>query len=180
IVSRLTTDTSLIQTVVGSSASVALRNLLLLIGGLVLLVITSPTLTAYVLVGVPLVIAPIIIFGRRVRKLSRASQDTVAEVGAVTNEKLMAVQTVQAFTQEEREDRVFAKVAEGAFEVAVRRIRARAWLTALVILIVFGAVDFVLWRGAANVIAGDTTSGELAALVFYANVVAEIGRASVR
>lgn len=172
IVSRLTTDTSLIQTVVGSSASVALRNLLLLIGGLALLIITSPTLTAYVLVGVPLVIAPIVIFGRQVRKLSRASQDSVAEVGAMANEKLMAIQTVQAFTQERREDMAFAKVADGAFDVAVRRIRARAWLTAIVILIVFGAVDFVLWRGASNVIAGETTSGELAAFVFYAIVVA--------
>lgn len=172
IVSRLTTDTSLIQTVVGSSASVALRNLLLLIGGLALLIITSPTLTAYVLVGVPLVIAPIIIFGRKVRKLSRASQDSVAEVGAMANEKLMAIQTVQAFTQEQREDRAFGKIADGAFDIAVHRIRARAWLTAIVILIVFGAVDFVLWRGASNVIAGETTSGELAAFVFYAIVVA--------
>ncbi|HEY8351893.1 MAG TPA: ABC transporter transmembrane domain-containing protein, partial [Sphingomonadales bacterium] len=172
IVSRLTTDTSLIQTVVGSSASVALRNLLLLVGGIAMLVITSPTLTAFVVVGVPLVIAPIVIFGRKVRKLSRASQDSVAEVGAIANEKLTAIQTVQAFTQEQREAATFGKLADDAFHVAVRRIRARAWLTAIVILIVFGAVDFVLWRGANDVIAGETTSGELAAFVFYAIVVA--------
>ncbi|MDA5194892.1 ABC transporter transmembrane domain-containing protein [Govanella unica] len=172
ITSRLTTDTALIETVVGSSASIALRNVLMLIGGLVFLVVTSPTLTAYVLLGVPLVVVPIVLFGRKVRVLSRLSQDRVAAVGAAASEKLAAIQTVQAFAQEETERKVFARIAEDAFNTARERIRARAWLTALVILFVFGAIDFVLWKGATNVIAGKTSGGELAAFVFYAIIVA--------
>jgi ATP-binding cassette subfamily B protein len=172
VVSRLTTDTTLIQTVVGSSASIALRNLLMLIGGVAFLVITSPTLAAYVLLGVPLVVAPIVFFGRRVRKLSRASQDRIADVGATATEKLNAIPTIQAFTQEDAERRAFASVSENAFRAAVRRINARAWLTAAVILLVFAAIDFVLWRGAKGVLSGVISGGELAAFVFYAIVVA--------
>ncbi|RIK94339.1 MAG: ABC transporter [Proteobacteria bacterium] len=172
IISRLTGDTTLIQTVVGSSASIALRNLLMLIGGLGLLFVTSATLTAYVLIGVPLVVAPIIFFGRKVRTLSRQSQDRIADVAANAGEKLNAVATIQAFTQEDAERRTFTTVNENAFTTAIRRIRARAWLTAIVILFVFGAVDIVLWRGAKGVVAGSISSGELAAFVFYAIVVA--------
>ncbi len=172
IASRLTTDTALIETVVGSSASIALRNLVMLIGGLAFLVITSASLTAYVLVGVPLVVIPIVIFGRKVRQFSRDSQDRVADVAASAVEKLQAAQTVQAFTQEDAERVAFRATTERAFDTARRRIKARAWLTALVILVVFGAVDFVLWKGATNVIAGTTTTGELAAFVFYAIIVA--------
>lgn len=172
VVSRLTTDTTLIQTVVGSSASIALRNLLMLIGGVAFLVITSPTLAAYVLMGVPLVVAPIVFFGRRVRHLSRTSQDRIADVGATATEKLNAIPTIQAFTQEDSERRIFANVSEDAFRVAIRRINARAWLTAAVILLVFAAIDFVLWRGAKGVLTGVISGGELAAFVFYAIVVA--------
>ncbi|RMF07977.1 MAG: ATP-binding cassette domain-containing protein, partial [Alphaproteobacteria bacterium] len=172
VTSRLTTDTTLIQSVVGSSASIALRNLLLLIGGLVLLVITSPELTAYVVVGVPLVITPVIFFGRKVRRLSRDSQDRLADASAMAGEKINAIQTVQAFTQEAGERATFAAAVERAFDTAVRRIRARAWLTAIVILVVFGAIDFVLWKGATGVIHGKMSGGDLAAFVFYAVVVA--------
>jgi ATP-binding cassette subfamily B protein len=172
IVSRLTADTTLIQSAVGSSASVALRNLLILIGGLALLVITSPKLTGLVLFVVPLVLVPIIFFGRRVKKLSRKAQDRVADVGTMAAEILAAVQTVQAFTHEKIEGRRFADTAEGAFRAAVARVGARAWLTAIVMLFVFGAIDLILWDGARDVIAGKMTGGELAAFVFYAIMVA--------
>jgi ATP-binding cassette subfamily B protein len=172
IVSRLTTDTTLIQSAVGSTASVALRNLLMLLGGLVLLAITSPKLTGLVLIVVPVVVLPIIIFGRRVRKLSRSAQDRVAEVGTMAGESLAAVQTVQAYTHEKIDGRHFANAAEQAFKVAVNRIGARAWLTAIVILLVFGAIDLILWDGARDVIIGKMTGGQLAAFVFYAILVA--------
>jgi len=172
LTSRLTTDTTLIQNIVGSSASVALRNLLLLIGGTILLVISSPQLTALVAGVVPVVVLPIIFFGRRVRRLSRATQDRIADVSARAGETLGAVQIVQAYTQEDTERAAFAETVESAFATSVHRIRARAWLTALVILLVFGAVDLVLWSGAKDVIAGDMSGGELAAFVFYAILVA--------
>ncbi|MEX1147375.1 MAG: ABC transporter transmembrane domain-containing protein [Sphingomonadales bacterium] len=172
VTSRLTTDTTLIQSVVGSSASIALRNLLLLVGGLVLLVITSIQLTAYVVVGVPLVVAPVVFFGRKVRQLSRESQDRLADASAMAAEKINAIQTVQSFSREADERNRFGGAVEGAFQTAVRRIRARSWLTAIVILVVFGAVDFVLWKGATSVIAGVMSGGDLAAFVFYAVVVA--------
>ncbi|MFC4353363.1 ABC transporter transmembrane domain-containing protein [Fodinicurvata halophila] len=172
ILSRLTTDTTLLQTVVGTSVSIALRNLLLLVGGLVLLMVTSPRLTGLVLVVVPFVVLPIIIYGRRVRKLSRESQDRVADVGAYVDETLVGIRTVQAFNHEDEDRRRFAWRSEQAFETAVRRIRARAWLTALVILLVFGAVAAILWIGGQDVLAGRMSGGELAAFVFYAVVVA--------
>ncbi len=170
--SRLTTDTTLIQTVVGSTASIALRNILLFIGGIVMLVITSPKLTALVFVVVPVVVLPIVVFGRKVRRLSRRSQDRIADVSALAGETLGAVQTVQAFTHEEPHRIEFADTTESAFRIAVRRIRARAMLTAIVILFIFGAVDAVLWIGAKDVVVGTMTGGELAAFVFYAIVVA--------
>jgi ATP-binding cassette subfamily B protein len=172
ILSRLTTDTTLLQTVIGTSASYALRNLLLLVGGLVLLVVTSPKLTALVLFVVPLVILPIIVFGRRVRRLSRSSQDRVADVGAYIDESLAAIRTVQAFTHEDVDRWRFANRVEEAFETALGRIRARALLTALVILLVFGAVAVILWLGGHDVLTGDITAGELSAFVFYAVIVA--------
>jgi ATP-binding cassette subfamily B protein len=170
--SRLTTDTTLIQTVVGSTASIALRNILLFIGGIVMLVITSPKLTALVFVVVPVVVLPIVVFGRKVRRLSRRSQDRIADVSALAGETLSAVQTVQAFTHEEPHRIEFADTTESAFRIAVRCIRARAMLTAIVILFIFGAVDAVLWIGAKDVVVGAMTGGELAAFVFYAIVVA--------
>jgi len=172
VLTRLTNDTTLLQTVIGSSASVALRNLLLLAGGLVLLVVTSPRLTGFVLLMVPLVVLPILLFGRRVRALSRESQDRVADLGAQAGETLGAVRTVQAFTYEDHERRAFTAACERAFATARRRILARAWLTAIVMLLVFGAVAFLLWLGGNDVLSGRMSAGELAAFIFYAVVVA--------
>ncbi len=172
VLSRLTTDTTLLQVVIGSSVSVALRNALLFFGGSILLVITSPKLTGLVFLVVPLVVLPIIVFGRRVRRLSRLSQDGIAAVGARVDETLSGIRTVQAFTQEATEGRRFGTAVESAFSAAVQRIRARAWLTGIVILLVFGSVSLILWTGGHDVIAGRLTGGELAAFVFYAVVVA--------
>ena len=172
VLSRLTTDTELIQTVVGSSASVALRNFFLFIGGAVLLVITSVRLTLLVALIVPFVLLPIIVFGRLVRRLSRASQDQVADMSAIAGETLNAIPTVQAYTHEPHDTRRFGAAAEGTFAVAIRRVRARAWLTALVMLLVFGAVDAVLWFGGKSVLDGSMSAGQLSAFVFYAVIVA--------
>jgi len=172
VLSRLSADATLVQTVVGSTASVALRNLLLFLGGSALLLISSPKLTGLVFLLLPLIVAPIVLFGRRVRRLSRDSQDRVADLTAHAEETLSAASIVQAFTHEEAESRRFSGFAEDAFAVAIRRTRARAWLTALVMLLVFGGVDLVVWVGARDVIAGAMSGGELAAFVFYAIVVA--------
>jgi ATP-binding cassette, subfamily B, bacterial len=168
ILSRLTTDTTLIQTVIGSSASIALRNILIFMGGAVLLVITSPKLAGMVAIVVPLVVLPIVIFGRKVRVLSRESQDRVADVGARAGESIDAVRTVQAFGHEDEDRRIFGAKADSAFDIAVRRVRARGWLTAVVILFIFGAVDLVLWVGAKDVVANTMSGGQLAAFVYYA------------
>lgn len=172
VLSRLTADTTLIQTVVGSTASVALRNVLMFLGGSVLLVISSAKLTGLVFALLPLVILPIMIFGRRVRRLSRDSQDRVADISSYAEESIAAVQVVQAFCHEAIDRLRFGKVTDEAFDVAVRRTRARAWLTALVMLLIFGAVDAVVWTGAKDVGAGEMSSGQLAAFVFYAIIVA--------
>ncbi len=172
VLSRLTTDTTLLQAVIASSATTALRNSLLLVGGLVLLIVTSPMLTGLVLLLVPVVVAPILIFGRQVRRLSRQSQDRVAEVGVRVDETLGAIRTVQAFTREESEKRAFFGATEAAFDVALLRTRARARLTALVILLVFGAVSLILWMGGHEVLDGKLSGGDLSAFVFYAIVVA--------
>ncbi len=168
VLSRLTTDTELIQTLVGSSVSVALRNLLLFLGSAGLLIVTSPRLTLLVALVIPLVVLPIIILGRRLRKLSRESQDRIADLAAQAGETLNAITTVQAYTFEARETARFAGNTEAAFATAVRRIRARAWLTALVMLLVFGAVNAVMWIGGKAVFAGEMSAGELSAFVFYA------------
>ncbi|MCC6467693.1 MAG: ATP-binding cassette domain-containing protein, partial [Alphaproteobacteria bacterium] len=172
ILSRLTTDTTLLQVVVGTSAPIALRNFLMLAGGLGMLAITSPKLTGLVLLVVPLVIAPILLYGRHVRRLSRASQDRVADVGAYVEEQLQAVRTVQAFTHEPIDRQRFAERVEDAFATALARVRARSWMTAIVILLVFGAIAVVLWIGGHDVLAGRISAGQLAAFVFYAVVVA--------
>ena len=172
ILSRLTTDTTVLQVVIGATASMALRNVLLLIGGTVLLAVTSPKLTGLVFLIVPVVIVPIVVFGRLVRRLSRATQDRVAEVGAHIEESVGAVRTVQAFTHEALERRRFADRVEDAFATAIRRVRVRALLTAIVIVLVFGAVGMVLWEGGRDVISGRISAGELSAFVFYAVVVA--------
>lgn len=172
VLSRLTTDTTLLQSVIGSSVSIALRNALMFVGGLTMLAITSPKLTALVLLVVPLVVIPIVGYGRRVRRLSRESQDRVADVSAFSEETLNALRTVQAYTHEEIESKRFSGHVEGAFRTAVARISARALLTAIVIIMVFGAVGTILWIGGHDVLEGTISAGELSAFVFYAVVVA--------
>ncbi|WP_085090095.1 ABC transporter transmembrane domain-containing protein [Azospirillum oryzae] len=172
ILSRLTTDTTLLQVVVGSSASIALRNALLFLGGTGMLLITSPKLTGLVALVVPLVVAPIIFFGRRVRKLSRDSQDRIADVGSFVEETLAAIRTVQAYTHEAIDRALFGRRVEDAFDVAIRRVRVRAVMTVIVIVLVFGAVGIILWIGGHDVVAGRLTPGELSAFVIYSVVVA--------
>ena len=172
ILSRLTTDTTVLQVIMGSTVSMALRNSLMLIGGTTMLAVTSPKLTGLVLLIVPLVILPIVVFGRRVRRLSRYSQDRVADAGSHIDETINAVRTVQAFTHEALESSRFSERVEDAFEAAVERIKMRAWLTAVVIVLAFSAVGTVLWIGGHDVIDGRISAGELSAFVFYAVVVA--------
>ncbi|OON63170.1 ABC transporter [Massilia sp. KIM] len=172
VLSRLTTDTTLIQTVVGTSISLALRNTLLFAGGLVMLFITSPKLTSIILGLLVLVVLPIVLFGRRVRKLSRDSQDRIADASALAGEILNAMPTVQAFTHEQREAARFGGTVEEAFRTAIRRVRARAFLTMLAILLVFGAIVFVLWLGAHAVLQGSMTGGDLGQFILYAAIVA--------
>ena len=172
VLSRLTTDTTLIQTVVGTSMSMALRSIVMLAGGLVMMAVTSLRLTGFTLALLLSVILPIILFGRQVRKLSRASQDRVADSSALAGEKLNAVPTVQAFTQEAQESERFAQSVESAFDTARRRIRARASLTAIIIVMVFGAIVLVLWQGARSVLEGGMTAGVLSQFVLYAVLVA--------
>jgi ATP-binding cassette subfamily B protein len=172
VISRLTNDTAMLETVVGSSASMAVRNLLLLVGGLVMLAITSTKLTLLVLAGVPLVVAPIVLFGRRVRKLARASQDRVGDVGAYVDEALHEIRTVQAYGHEDVDRRRFGERVEAAFETARQRIRQRASLVATVIVLVFGAIGVILWIGGHDVVAGRISAGQLSAFVFYAVIVA--------
>jgi ATP-binding cassette subfamily B protein len=172
VISRLTNDTTMLETVIGSSASMAVRNILLMIGGLVMLALTSAKLTLLVLVGVPLVVVPIILFGRRVRKLARASQDRVGDVGAYVDEALHEIRTVQAYGHEAEDRRQFGGRVESAFGTAVQRVRQRAFLVATVILLVFGAVGVILWIGGHDVVAGRLSAGQLSAFVFYAVIVA--------
>ncbi|BAI72960.1 ATP-binding cassette subfamily B [Azospirillum sp. B510] len=172
ILSRLTTDTTLLQVVVGSSASIALRNALLFLGGTGMLLVTSPKLTGLVALVVPLVVAPIVFFGRRVRKLSRDSQDRIADVGSFVEETLAAIRTVQAFTHEAIDRRLFGERVEQAFGVAIDRVRVRAVMTVIVIVLVFGAVGIILWIGGHDVVAGRLTPGQLSAFVIYSVVVA--------
>ncbi|MFQ5565861.1 MAG: ABC transporter transmembrane domain-containing protein [Paracoccaceae bacterium] len=168
VMTRLTTDTSVIQSVVGSTASIALRNLLLLTGGIVMLLITSAKLTGMTLLIVPLVVFPILILGRKVRRLSRLSQDLVADSATSAGETLQAAQTVQAMTHEAESKARFRERVEAAYEAARARITARAWLTVIVIFFVFGGVVGVMWIGARDVLAGRMSPGEMAQFVLYA------------
>jgi ATP-binding cassette subfamily B protein len=171
IQSRLTADTTLLQSVIGSSLSMALRNLIMLVGGSVLLVVTNAKLSGIVLMALPLVVAPILIFGRRVRALSRQSQDRVADVGSYVGEVLGQIKTVQAYNHQAEDKRRFGLSAEAAFDVARKRIAQRAWLITVVIVLVLGAVGVMLWVGGMDVIAGRISGGELAAFVFYSLIV---------
>ncbi len=168
VVSRITTDTTLILSVIGSSVSVALRNCLILIGGVILMLFTSAKLTGLVLLIVPAVIVPIITQGRRLRQLSRENQDWIAASSGTASEALGAVQTVQAFTQEDGARAEFGRVTEESFTSAKARIRTRAAMTVIVIFLVFAGVVGVLWIGARDVRAGAMSAGELVQFVIYA------------
>ena len=172
VLSRITTDTTLIQTAVGSSASIALRNLLMMVGGLGMLLITSPKLTSLVLGTVVFVVLPLIFMGRVVRNLSRQSQDRVADTSAYAAETINAIQTVQSFTHEPIDRARFGAAVEATFATALKRVRARALMTALVIVLVFASIVGVLWIGAQAVLANEMTSGELSAFILYAVIVA--------
>ncbi|MGC8115679.1 ABC transporter transmembrane domain-containing protein [Metapseudomonas otitidis] len=171
IQSRLTADTTLLQSVIGSSLSLALRNGIMLVGGIVLLFITSPKLTGIVVVALPLVVAPILLFGRRVRSLSRQSQDRIADVGSYVGETLGQIKTVQAYNHQAQDRLRFGHTVEGAFDTARKRIAQRAWLITVVIVLVLGAVGVMLWVGGMDVIAGRISGGDLAAFVFYSLIV---------
>jgi ATP-binding cassette subfamily B protein len=172
VLSRLTTDTTVLQVVVGSTASMAVRNVLLVVGGTTMMAITSLKLTALVLLVVPIAVIPIVLFGRKVRTLSRDSQDRVGDVGANIDETINAVRTVQAFNNEAAEAARFSDLVNAAFGAAARRVRARALLAAVVIVLVFTAIGVVLWIGGHDAIAGRVSAGDLSAFVFYAVVVA--------
>ncbi|MFN6924735.1 MAG: ABC transporter transmembrane domain-containing protein [Tabrizicola sp.] len=172
VLSRITTDTTLILSVIGSSVSVALRNLLILIGGLVLLFLTSAKLTGLVLLIVPAIVVPIIVLGRRLRRLSRENQDWIANSSGAASEALLSVQTVQAFTHEGPTRAAFADVTEKSFVSAKTRIRTRAVMTVIVIFLTFAGIVGVLWVGARDVRAGAMSVGELIQFVIYAVMVA--------
>lgn len=172
IASRLTADTAIIEQVVATSASMALRNAFMGLGGFAYLFWLSPKLTGLMLLVIPAVMGPIIVMGRMVRRLSQKSQDRVADVGALVSETLRAIKTVQAFGAVDRERARFAATAERAFATALRRNRIRAVLTALVIMLAFGAITLVLWEGARDVIAGRMTGGTIAAFVLASAIVA--------
>ncbi len=172
VISRLTNDTTQLETVIGSSASMAIRNVLLLIGGLGLLLATSLKLTLLVLLCVPLVVVPILLFGRRVRKLARASQDRVADIGAFIDETVHEIRMVQAYGHEDQNRASFATTVEQAFATGRLRIQQRASLIAAVMILVFSAIALILWIGGHDVLAGKISAGQLSAFVFYAAIVA--------
>jgi ATP-binding cassette subfamily B protein len=172
VLSRLTADTTLIQTVIGSSVSVAARNFVMFVGGLILMCVTSLKLTALVTGAVVLVMIPLMLFGRWVRTLSRKSQDRIADTSAHASETINAVQTVQAFTHEDIERKQFGHAVEQSFDVAILRTRARAAMTAVVIFAVFGAIAAVGWVGAQEVVGHSMTAGQLVQFIFYAGIVA--------
>ena len=172
VLSRITTDTTLIHSVIGSSVSIALRNLLLFSGGMVLMLLTSAKLTGLVLLIVPLVIVPILVLGRRLRGLSRENQDWIANSSGNASEALMSVQTVQAFTHERESRARFGDITERSFDAARRRVNTRALMTVIVIFLVFTGIVGVLWTGARDVRAGDMSAGSLVQFVIYAVMVA--------
>ena len=180
IQSRITTDTTLLQTVIGSSVSIALRNVLMFLGGVVLLFVTNAKLSLIVLASVPLVVLPIMLFGRRVRALSRSSQDRLAAVGSYAGESLRHIKIVQSFNHEEIDVQAFDERVSRAFAVSLLRIRQRAVLVSIVMLVVFGAVAVMLWVGGQDVLSGQISAGELGAFIFYAFIVAGSGGCNQR
>ncbi|MDB5486504.1 MAG: transporter [Reyranella sp.] len=177
VMSRISADAQLIEQVIGTSASVALRNTLMCIGGIVMLIVTNPKLALWTLAVVPLTVVPIIVFGRQVKALSREAQARMGEMVSEGGETLDGVRTVQAFAQEDRAARRFGEATERAFEAATRRVSRRAIMTTLVIFIVFSAVGFLLWMGGHDVLTGRISAGDLSAFVFYAVLVASSGGA---
>lgn len=172
VLSRLTTDTTLIQSISGTGLSITLRASLNLIGASIMLAVTSPRLMGMILLLVPLVIVPIILVGRRVRSLSKASQDRIADTSGLAGETLNAISTVQAFTLEQLQSERFADAVKVAFQTAVQRIRVRSLLTGIAILFIFGAITFVLWIGTHSVMRGEMTGGQLGQFLLYAIFVA--------
>jgi ATP-binding cassette subfamily B protein len=172
VISRLTNDTTMLENVIGSSLSLALRNTVLGIGALVLLALTSFKLTLLVLAGLPVVLLPIILFGRRVRRLARTSQDRVADTGAYVDEAIHEIRTVQAYAHEPEDRAGYAQRVEAAFAAGIRRVKQRGLLIAAVIFLVFVAVGIILWVGGHDVLAGRISAGQLSAFVFYAVIVA--------
>lgn len=178
IMSRLTSDTTLLQSIIGSSMSIALRSSISSLGALIMLLVTNFKLSLIVLAAVPVILLPILYFGRRVRNLSRQSQDSIASVGSYAGEVIQQIKTVQSFTQESFERAAFGEEVERAFRVAKKRIGQRAILTALVIMAIFGALSAMLWFGGRDVMAGTMTGGDLGAFIFYATLMA-LGVASL-
>ena len=172
IMSRLTSDTTLLQSIIGSSVSIALRSAISFSGALIMLLITNLKLSLIILLAVPVVLMPVLVFGRKVRTLSRKSQDSIADVGSYAGEVIQHIKTVQSFTQESQEQQAFAQEVEKAFAVAKRRISQRAILMGVVILLVFGALSIMLWVGGSDVIDGNMSGGDLGAFIFYAILMA--------
>ncbi len=171
IMSRITTDTTLLQTIIGSSFSMALRSSLTLVGALVLMFITNLKLSLYIAIGVPLVLLPILVFGRRVRRLSNQSQNSIASVGSYAGEIIQHIRVVQSYTRENYESKAFGEEVEHAFAIARRRIRQRALLICMAILMLFVGLASMMWAGGQDVITGRMSGGELGAFVFYAIMV---------
>jgi ATP-binding cassette, subfamily B, bacterial len=172
IASRMTSDTAVIEQIVGTTVSVALRNILIGLGGIAALFYLAPALTAALLFGIPVVVVPIVFLGRRLQNASRSSQDRIADVGTITSESLGALKIVQAFGQESREHARFNDAVESTFDAARKRIRIRAFLTAIVITLIFGGVTFLVWNGANAVKAGTITGGTIFSIVLLSGLVA--------
>ena len=172
ILTRITADTSILQSIIGSSLSIALRNFVTLIGGIFLLFYTSLKLTGLVSLVIPAVIIPIYLYGKKVRKLSRESQDRIADVGAYAEESINAIETVQSFSHEEVDRKNFHAEVENTFITSIKRITARALLGSIVIFLVFGSIALILWAGSLDVINGKISPGSLTSFVFYAVIVA--------
>jgi len=168
LVSRLTADTTQIKSAVGASVSIALRNLVLFVGAAAMMVVSSPKLSGFVLAAIPLIVLPLVAFGRRVRKLSRGAQDTLAEASSYASELIGAIRTLQAFTNELLAQARFGGEVERAYEAARASTRARAWLTAVVIFLIFSSVVAILWVGSHDIISGQITAGRLGQFVLYA------------
>ncbi|MEL6199576.1 MAG: ABC transporter transmembrane domain-containing protein [Pseudomonadota bacterium] len=171
VLSRLTTDTTLVQSISGVSLSIALRSTITFFGALTLLLVTSAALAGYMLLAIPLVVVPLIVIGRRIRTLSRRAQDRIADTSSLAGETLNAIQTVQAFTMEALQASRFGEAVAESFEAGISRTRVRALISAMGIILVFGAITFVLWLGARQVLAGTMTGGELGQFLLYAGFV---------